>query len=84
MPTGKHTDPAVKAEILSKIHNGMSVQKAHEIYGVTAHTIYNWLSTEVSGPSNRSLVLENNRLKKELDNAYRVIGELSAKNYPKG
>lgn len=85
MAKGRPTDPVIKAEILDKIKNqGMSAYKASQVYGVSYKTIRNWLANDVQG-SERNLILENNRLKKELDNAYRVIGKLTTGiDYPKG
>lgn len=77
MTKGVPTDPAIKAEIIDKVKNGgMSIYKASRDYKFDQKTIRNWLAKEVQG-SERNLILENNRLKKELDNAYRVIGKLT-------
>ena len=85
MATGTPTDPALKAEILQRIREeGVPVYKAAQIYNVSHRTIYGWLKKDVDG-KDRSLVLENNRLKKELDIAYRIIGKLTAEvQRPKG
>lgn len=85
MPAGKHTDPQLKAEILRKIHDeGVSVYKIHEIYGISTKTVYGWLN-KAGINEQRNLILENNRLKKELDTAYRVIGRLTTEvSRPKG
>lgn len=81
----RNIDQSLKNEILDKVKNqGVSVYLASQETGVSTKTIYSWLKNEV-GDSNRSLVLENNRLKKELDNAYRVIGRLTTEvSRPKG
>lgn len=85
MATGTPTDPALKAEILQKIREeGMSVYKAAQVYNINHRTIYGWLKKGVEG-QDRNLILENNRLKKELDTAYRIIGKLTAEvQRPKG
>lgn len=78
MATGKRTDPQLKADIIHEIrNNGMSVVEASDKYNVSSQTIYNWLRSGVVD-SNRSLILENNRLKKELEQAYRILGRLTA------
>ena len=41
-------------------------------------SIYTWLREGVVD-GNRNLILENNRLKKELEIAYRILGRLTAK-----
>ena len=83
--SGKTIDPAKKQEILDKIKNeGMTAYKASQVYGVNTKTIYTWIKQGVGGKE-RSLVLENNKLKKELDAAYRIIGKLTAEvSRPKG
>ncbi len=78
MPIGKHTDPQIKADIIHEIrNNGLPVVDAAEKYKVHPKTIYGWLRTGVVD-SNRNLVLENNKLKKELEIAYRIIGRATA------
>ena len=78
MPIGKHTDPALKTKILTKIRDeGVSCNEASRLYGVPAKTIYRWLKEGVVD-GNRNLILENNRLKKELEQAYRVLGRATA------
>ena len=73
----KPINKTTRDEVLRAVREGgLSVKQASEDYGVSAHSIYNWLRSEVEG-GNRNLVLENNRLKRELDNCYRVIGRMS-------
>ena len=79
MTKGIPTDPALKAEILRKIKDeGLSVINASEQYNISTKAIYNWIRTDGTVGSERNLLLENKRLKKKLDNAYRVIGRLTA------
>lgn len=81
MPVGTPTDPAIKAEILDKVKNhGLPVSQASKQYGIRANVIYAWMSHE-SGNSSASLMIELSRTKRELDNAYRIIGELTVKNH---
>ena len=78
MPIGKHTDPQIKADIIHEVRElGLPVVEAAAKYGVSSKTIYAWLSSGVVG-SDRNLILENNRLKKELEIAYRIIGRATA------
>lgn len=78
MPVGKHTDPAVKTEILRKIRDeGLKVSEASATYDVGSKAIYRWLREGVVD-GNRNFILENNRLKKELEIAYRILGRLTA------
>lgn len=65
----------IKEEILDKIKNqGLSVAEACEQYGVNIKTIYGWLKNGI-GDAN---TLEVNRLRKENDQLYRIIGEITA------
>jgi transposase len=78
MPKGKPTDPSLRSEIVSKVRDeGMSVMVASATYGFSSKTIYTWLREGVVD-GNRNLILENNRLKKELEIAYRILGRLTA------
>ena len=85
MPKGKPIDPQLRTEIVSKIRNdGMTVGAASAHYGVNSKSIYYWLRDGVVD-GNRNLVLENNKLKKELEIAYRIIGRFTAESQrPKG
>ena len=85
MPKGKPIDPSIRAEVVNKIRNhGMSVSEASTTYGVNAKSIYYWLREGVVD-GNRNLILENNKLKKELEQAYRIIGRFTAESQrPKG
>jgi transposase-like protein len=78
MAVGKPTDPKVKAEIVNKIRNeGLSVSAASAQYNISSKTIYTWLRDGVVD-GNRNLILENNKLRKELEIAYRILGRLTA------
>jgi len=80
MSQGKPTDPNIKAEIVTKIRDGgMSVADASATYGVSSKSIYTWLRDGVVD-GNRNLILENNKLKKELEIAYRILGKLTAES----
>jgi len=78
MSRGKPIDPNTKAEIVAKIRDdGLSVTDASATYGISSKTIYTWLKEGVVD-GNRNLILENNKLKKELEIAYRILGRLTA------
>ncbi len=85
MPVGKHIEQHIKDEIILKIRDGgVKVTDAATQYGISSKTIYAWLRAGVVD-GNRNLILENNRLKKELEQAYRVLGRLTAETQrPKG
>ena len=78
MPIGKHTDPALKTKILTKIRDeGMSSSEASKQYGVPAKTIYRWLKEGVVD-GNSNLILELNRVRKENEQLYNLLGRATA------
>jgi transposase-like protein len=78
MPRGIPADQTHKAEIVAKIRDqGLSVSAASAQYHLSSKTIYAWLREGVVD-GNRNLILENNKLKKELEIAYRILGRLTA------
>lgn len=67
----------IKQEVINKIKNeGMSVREASIVYEASPKCIYSWLRGEIVD-GNRNLILENNRLKKQLEIAERVIGRMT-------
>jgi transposase len=78
MPAGRSTDPNLKSKILTKIRDeGMSSADASKQYGVSSKTIYGWLKSGVVD-GNRSIILELNRLRKENEQLYRLLGRATA------
>jgi transposase len=78
MPAGKPTDQQTKTTILSKIRDGgMSVTEASSTYNISSKNIYRWLREGVVD-GNRNLVLELNRLRKENEQLYRLLGRATA------
>jgi transposase-like protein len=78
MTKGKRVDEGIKAEILNKIRDeGMKVSLASQQYGISSKRIYTWLRDGVFNGS-ANLILENNRLKKELEQAYNLLGRATA------
>lgn len=78
MAKGIPYDPKVKAEIVSKIRDeGLSVSEASAQYKVSAKSIYTWLR-EGMVDGNRNLILENNKLKKENEQLYKLLGRATA------
>lgn len=71
---------AVKEKILTQIRDeGLSVTDASRQSGYAAKTIYTWIRKGVeSTGTGTNLVLENNRLKKELEQAYALLGRAEA------
>ncbi len=78
MATGVPTNPNLKAEILDKIRNhGVAVSTVAEATGVAAQTIYRWLRSGIVD-KDRNLILENNRLRKENEQLYKMLGKATA------
>jgi transposase len=84
MPGFKPIDPQIKAEILTKVRDeGMSVSLAAATYNVSGKTIYSWLRAGVVD-GNKNLILELNRLRKENEQLYKLLGRATAElNRPK-
>ena len=71
-------DPQVKADAVAEVKNqGMPVSRAAVKYGVDPRTIYGWLQKEVIG-GDKNLILELNRLKKENEQLYNLLGRATA------
>lgn len=79
----KH-DPKLRTEVINAVKSGMTQSEASRLYGVSSKTISTWCRSDVLG-GERNYLAQINQLKRELDNAYRVIGKLSATaDRPKG
>lgn len=75
MTRGIPVDLALKSEILDQIDNhGVSGYKVGQICHASGTVARNWIQGEILGGEQGS-ILKNNRLKKELSNAYRAIGK---------
>lgn len=78
MATGVPIDPKIKSEILDKIRNhGVAVSTVAEATGVSTQTIYHWLRSGIVD-KDRNLILENNRLRKENEQLYKMLGKATA------
>lgn len=78
MPRGIPADRTHKDEIISKIRDhGLSVSAAGAQYNLSSKTIYAWLREGVVD-GNRNLILENNKLKKEIEQLYKLLGRATA------
>lgn len=84
MYMAKPVDPQLKQEIMAAVKSGMSQAEASNLYGVSTASIRTWCRQDVIG-GEKNYIAQINQLKRELDNAYRVIGKLSARaDRPKG
>lgn len=71
------TAPDIKTEILQKVQRkGMTVREVARAYGVGRQVIYYWLGQQAR-KQNIYLIAEVDRLKKELDETYQIIGVLT-------
>lgn len=74
----QHISDETKQKVIAKIRDeGLSVGDAGTDYGISTKTIYRWLRDGVVD-GERSLVLENNRLKKENEQLYAMLGKATA------
>jgi len=80
----KPFDPKLKQEVIAAVKNGMTQAEACRLYGVSSGAMSTWCRQDVVG-GEKNYITQINQLKRELDNAYRVIGKLSAHaDRPKG
>ncbi len=71
---GVTTPNETRNEIIAKIRDeGMTVTEASRQYGIVTSAIYRWMRDGVVN-SSTSLILENNRLKKENEQLYNLLG----------
>ena len=66
-----------KEQILQRIKNeGVSAVVAAKDAGISANTVYGWLSKTTNGQKSNGV--ENIRLRRELTGAYELLGKLTA------
>jgi transposase len=74
----QYSSDETKKEIIRKIREDtMSVRDVSIDSGVSTKSIYRWLRDGVS-EGNQSLVLENRKLKKEVEQLYGMLGKATA------
>lgn len=78
MGTFRVIEPSVKAEVIDQIRNkGVSVAETARSYEINPRTIYGWLKQGVVD-NNKNLILENNKLKREIEQLYKLLGRATA------
>lgn len=66
-----------KEQILNRIKNeGVTAAVAAKDAGISANTVYGWLSKTVNGQNNSTV--EVSRLKRELSGVYELLGKVTA------
>ena len=76
MGTFRVISKEIKEQILKRIKDdGVSAAQAARDAGISSKTIYNWLSR---GITQGSEILENRRLKKEIEGLYCLVGKLTS------
>ena len=74
MAKGIITPQEKRDEIIAKIRDeGMTVAEAARQYGIGPKAIYSWMRDGVAH-SSTSLILENSKLKKEIEQLYNLLG----------
>ena len=67
----------IKDQILARIKNdGINANRAANDAGVSPKTVYGWLAREVRNGNHN--ILEINRLKRENEGLYQIIGKLTS------
>ncbi|TAK97471.1 MAG: hypothetical protein EPO08_21260 [Rhodospirillaceae bacterium] len=76
MGTFKVISKEIKEQVLARIKNdGATVTQVAKDAGISTKTVYNWLT---KGATPNGEVLENRRLKKEVEGLYALVGKLTA------
>lgn len=80
MTKGIPVNPVIKSQIITSVNSGeMSIYKAAQKFNLPYGTVKNWFNNDKDlAGTDRRYITEIRALKKELDNAYRVIGKLAA------
>jgi transposase-like protein len=74
---GTKISPEIKEQIINRIKNdGVSVIQAAKEHGINENTIYGWIARKVEG---QPTLAENIKLKREVDQLYRLVGEITLK-----
>lgn len=78
MALGIPIDPIIKSKIIAKVRDeGFSVSEVAREFNINSKTIYRWLKEGVIN-SSTSLILENNKLRKENEQLYNLLGRATA------
>lgn len=67
-----------KEEILNRVKNGEKVADIAKEKSILPKIIYQWMARGTNVKSDRNYVLEINKLNREVEELYRLIGKLTA------
>lgn len=70
----KRIPKEIKDEVLARVKQGQKVPQLADEYGISAKSIYNWLS---AGVQTEVSTLEYARIKRERDDLLRLVGNLT-------
>lgn len=70
----KRIPKEIKDEVFARVKQGQKVPQLADEYGISAKTIYNWLS---AGVQIEVSTLEYARIKRERDDLLRLVGNLT-------
>ncbi len=74
---GQKIAPEIKEQIINRIKNeGVTVVQAAKDHGISENTIYAWITKKIDGGPTIS---ENLKLKREVDQLYKLVGEMTLK-----
>lgn len=75
---GQPVSNEVRTALIKKVRDdGKAVKDISSEYGISTKTIFGWLRAGVVD-GDRNLILENNKLKKEIEQLYAMLGKATA------
>lgn len=79
---GQPVSNEIRTTLVGKIRDdGVAVKDIAAQFGISTKTIFGWLRTGIATSADghpRNLVLENNKLKKEIEQLYAMLGRATA------
>ena len=78
MAKGQPYPQELKEEVINRIKNGEATSDVAREKGLSPRLVYQWISRGTEIKSDKSYILEINKLNKEVSELYRLIGKLTA------